>query len=94
MTSVKDTLVAAKNLININGWTQDNMEHNGSYCILGAISEVTLEDDVIGYIDACNAVKAALKQRGNITGIAAWNDAGHRTKDQVLGLLDEAVSHA
>lgn len=91
--NTKETLVEAKNLILVHGWIQGEAgDSSTGYCIMGALSVAAPEDGMKEFLAAKDAVRKSLKSRGNVTDVSAWNDADHRTKEDVLNLLDEAAS--
>lgn len=93
--NTKELLTEAKNLINLNGWIQGDYGDAGQgFCTVGAISEAASDAGYEGYFEAMRQVRVTLKARGNVTAIGAWNDASHRTKEDVLNLLDEAAANA
>lgn len=65
------------------------------FCLTGAAAAVAYTHGT-GYESfrmIQRSLKAALIRRGNISHITAWNDADHRTKDDVIELLNDAVSN-
>lgn len=92
--NLKDTLVEAKNLILTGGWIRGDLgsEETG-YCLFGALDAAS-DMEIEMFLDSTNVVKETLRGRGSVTHITAWNDAPHRTKQDVLDLLDEAASRA
>lgn len=91
--NTKDILTEAKNLINLQGWVQGEMGTTvKGFCVWGAIDEAA--GNVNEMLRAVRKVRETLKAQGSVTDVAAWNDADHRTKVEVLELLDEAAANA
>lgn len=65
------------------GWTQNIMEKNGSYCIMGAIFECRGKS--FSYVDFDRIINPKI---GNMV---TWNDTKGRTQQEVLNLLDEII---
>lgn len=98
---VKDVLVEARDVIVDRGWVQKDYSDDTGFCTVGAVGYVistrfvdgTLTDDETTtlFSEAQDALRKALEAGGRITNIVAWNDAGHRTVEDVLELFDEAA---
>jgi len=84
-----EVLVAARNLIDREGWRQDFGVEGVERCAVEAISDSTVgisADDV-------SAVLASVLGVPNSWGlIGAWNDAPERTKQEVLDAFDRAIA--
>lgn len=91
--TLKDTLVEAKNQILTHGWIQRDLESAEGYCIMGAIDAASF-DDIESFLSATSLVKSLLRDRGHVNAVSSWNDAPHRTEQEVLNLLDEAARRA
>lgn len=83
------------------GWTQGTYAKNGknqscfprdphavSWCLLGACARTRNE------INTTFVLQAILRRRGVNPLLSAWNDAEHRTKQEVLDLINEAIAEA
>lgn len=85
-------LLAARTLIDCEGWTQGGFRHVASdgrveRCMLGAVIDAALT----GYGLQANT---QMRLRGVLGGVApmAWNDAPGRTKEEVLSAFDRAIA--
>ena len=104
MLTTKDFLISAKTKIMDHGWVQGHLgNRNEGYCLMGALDAVS--DDLLdsgtsdsdtwkAYMKAERAVCNELKFQGMIAAVGSWNDAGHRTQQEVLDLLDSAARSA
>lgn len=98
---VKDVLVEAKNLMVDRGWIQGNYVTGEGFCSLGALDEVVMKkfygdfitDDEAAFLveEARFTLERSLKAKGRVTNVAAWNDARHRTFQDVRDLFDDAA---
>lgn len=98
----KELLVEAKNKILNDGWTQgDYGDTDKGYCAAGAIDAVTSDLLKIDAIDEDEAtemfnegyrvLRDTLKDSGGIANVVGWNDASHRSVNEVLDLFDAAA---
>jgi len=104
MLTTKDFLISAKTKLMDHGWIQGDLgSRDEGYCIMGAmdaVSEDLMENGTSDsdtwkqYMAAEKAVSAELNRQGLIGAIGSWNDAGHRTQQEVLDLLDSAARSA
>lgn len=104
MLTTKDFLVSAKTKLMDHGWIQGDLgSRDEGYCMMGAmdaVSEDLMEsgtsdsDTWKQYMDAEKAVRKELNRQGMIGAIGTWNDAKHRTQQEVLDLLDSAARGA
>lgn len=105
MLSTKELLVEAKNKILNDGWVQRDLgSPSTGYCSVGAldavVSEMLIEDRATDsealeiYIRGEDALRETLRDTGRIANIIEWNDADHRTREDVLELFDAAAQRA
>jgi hypothetical protein len=101
--TVLDVLREARRLLAEVGWTQGAMgrDANGTrlylwdegeptpvcYCLAGAISVASGGPRTTAYRDARRALLGFLRY-----GLAVWNDAPSRTREDVLALLDRVIA--
>lgn len=102
--TVEDVLVAARKMIeDPKAWAQGDymrFPYHGtvpSFCALGAVRYAGFHDESILFQTrrALWDVLPSFYRReysGMISGIAAFNDAPHRTHKEVLDLFDKAIS--
>lgn len=96
MTVVK-TLQRMKEVLMERGWHQGDYIDldTGSICILGAHNIVVYEDAVAaGYDEDEEATVKALTlmvYEWNYDNIPAFNDAGNRTFNEVISLIDSTI---
>jgi hypothetical protein len=101
-STVKEALIAAKQLIEQVGWSQgwfvklNNQREVIGYCAAGAINRATLEEDE-GGISANRTLCAQSRNHfSKVVGtpIVEFNDAPNTTKEQVLQAFDKAIESA
>lgn len=91
-----EILKRARKRIATKGLTKNQFESSkGAFCSLGAIRKT---EDSMGYPPQCeaefalfNALPAKWKKDNQFYSIVDYNDAKHRTKDQILALFDRAI---
>lgn len=94
MSSVKDDLLKAADIIEERGWCQGNWKNGqGQLCILAALETATTER---GRPNSLRPAIVAVKARIGIANgsLAQWNDSPFRTKDEVLAALRSAAEVA
>jgi hypothetical protein len=104
MLSTKELLVNAKNVLLEKGWVQGEYGTKDGYCAVGAVDavveellrndEVTDDEAYSLYQSGENALRATLVETDRIANIVFWNDARHRTQQDVLDLFDLAAQRA
>ena len=91
-----ELLQIARDLIEGYGWTQGVLKDDTGFCAQGALLEACLEMGERRRFDsesresAFRAAWDALNAEASFKGfkdVLDWNDAPHRTKDEVLDLL-------
>lgn len=100
-TTLKQFLIATRWIVEHLGWHQGNLYLNAegkrisvddptirSACLYGSMMLVEAPSGIRG------SAAMFLEQLLLATPISAWNDAQDRTKQDVLNLLDEAISRA
>lgn len=101
MSKRVETLKQARVLIE-RGWTQNAFARDADgrqvsfdnpaatcYCLSGAVGAITGVDG-----DLWHQVQLRLEETPEVgdNGIAFWNDATYRTKEQVLALIDRVIA--
>ena len=82
-----DVLKQARQNIVEYGWIQGQYRTDEGYCALGAIEDVPVGDQT-----RLGAIGALLNQVPvTFGGVAIYNDAEGRTKEDILGLFDRAI---
>lgn len=106
MKTVKETLIAAKELLIKNGWCQGTMRNSrsdkSSFCLVGAINHVLASDvermnwtwdDEEFSMSVLISIRNVIKQfKPNNSSIVDWNDTHGRTKAEVIAILDKAIA--
>lgn len=83
-------LNAAADYIEEHGWCQHALQFEGRVCVFGAINAATCGDP--GSLDALAPdIIVRLRDTTGTCNIASWNDARHRTKEQVIWALRKAA---
>lgn len=86
------TLLAARTLIDVEGWTTkdfgDLQDCGGKHCAWGAVVAV-MPDDFTGL---SRTILEAADWKSPLDGVIGWNDAPGRTKAQVLKAFDKAIA--
>jgi hypothetical protein len=69
-----------------NGWIQNSYgEHDGPRCMMGALYSCADQYDVFAVDDVfCDLTKVT-----NTPALTRWNDKPERTKEEVIGLLQD-----
>jgi hypothetical protein len=83
-----EVLVAARNLIDREGWIQNAHYAPEGRCVRGALSDVTRGKTDLGYYHATRAFSDVVDE----VLIGAWNDHPDRTKAEVLAAFDKAIA--
>lgn len=104
MLSTKELLTEAKNLLVTEGWVQGEWDNEGGYCSSGALQEVIrrhledgniCDDEVMGvFLGGYDRLCTTLRDTDRIANVVAFNDAKHRTEQEVLDLFDLAAQGA
>ena len=87
---VHEVLVAARNLIDREGWTQNHYGRPGrGFCVYGACGAAEHGSALCGgYGPAEDVMRKVL----GAPQLAAWNDTPGRTKAEVLAAFDKAIA--
>jgi len=74
-------------------WTQGAFcTADGRMCVLGALNYCSALQPYYLYLQALNALNAALGKPDSVRGILVdWNDAENRCQDEVLSLFVKAI---
>lgn len=94
-----EVLVAARNLLEREGWVQRRGVTENGRCAVGAtgcVAGLTPESCPVGAFDAFreanNALAVVLRERGESARVVDWNDTPGRTKEEVLALFARAIA--
>lgn len=98
---LSEILRAAKALIETRGWCQGDEASiwgppNGPCCAATAISQLNIPWSGGQSFQGNGAIKLLKQAAGlpEIYGLAQWNDAPERTKEEVLAAYDKAITAA
>lgn len=95
MTTVKEILVSAKEILLARGWCQGQMrDAEGHFCAVGALREAERREDYSPHQDhgALDAqIRSALLDAMGTASVAGYNDAHDRTLTEVIAKFDEAI---
>ena len=95
--TTKQTLQKTLALLKKRGWCQhvSNDTRTGSYCVIGALSEVSMQNDGALYTHPKDVIMRAMRiHTYKQDHIIAWNDTRGRTKAQVYKVLRTAIKLA
>jgi hypothetical protein len=94
MDDVKGILEGARHLIETYGWIQGSYVSDDGFCLMGALYATPgwfREFEESGV--AIEAVESAISDRcGEFTPVTRYNDSVATSKEEILGVLDEAIS--
>lgn len=103
MTTPKQNLIVARQLLIDVGWCQRNYQRvDGNktiaYCSAGALMEATRNclieiDPSNGYAGAATYLRQAIGCPEDMP-ISGWNDHQGRTKEEIIAVFDEAIKLA
>ncbi len=91
----KDILIKAREVLVTRGWTQGAYEDSkGCVCLYGALNVADGKEpqDETRNSAAFNEAVAALEDQIGCDYLDVWNDEYDRTVDDVLAVIDRAVS--
>ena len=90
------TLTATRDTLLTRGWCQGTYAHRvtGEVCLAGAVQEAA--GSLEAMIDAWAALEAVLPASWHASRVPLvyWNDALDRTPEEVLDLVEQAITHA
>lgn len=88
-----EILSKAKQNILDHGWCQQRFESNkGEFCLEGSLTSLTISKKY--HFGDVLAAKELLKTVTESENLALWNDKTERTKQEVLDVLDQAISRS
>lgn len=91
-TPVRAILQGARDMLSTRGWCQRSFRNEqGERCLAGAIGQFARDTQGEQWPwAATNAQEVVIAKLGKC--LIKWNDTDGRTKEQVLGLLDEVIA--
>ena len=92
-TTIRGVLLAAARLIEQRGWTRDDYERDGRFCVMGAINHAVTGKADGTFSPLVNEARIRLSEHTSC-GVLAWNSAPGRTKAEVLAALRRAAKGA
>lgn len=91
--TARDVLLAAADVIECNGWCQDDAGRvGGPRCVLGALRQACLPElPGLAHAEAHGRLRTFVHASGASFDLIAWNDAPGRTAAEVIAALRGAA---
>lgn len=93
MSDIAAKLDEARALIEARGWCQGDYEHNGGFCVIGAIRKVT-SGAPFTWSDESGALERFMRGTLGLCWLDVWNDDRDRTQADVVEAFRKAAELA
>jgi len=96
-TTAREVLIATKWILENFGWTKAHFSrknHHGelvSFCLVGAVEQVFTPENVKE--KALNLIQSSIYDEGIYNSIIIYNDISSTTKEDIIRVLDRAISY-